>query len=175
MAPSWGMGPPSHLNFFYPELFQKEMLGVGGGEMEQRLKERTSRDCPTLGSIQTPTLLVMPRCACKREPCMAALWEALPALDWGRWRYLQPTIRPSLVEELEEGLKEPKGIANPQEEQCQLTGPPQSSQRLSHQPKSIHGLVCGPCYTSSRELLVWPQWEGLCFVLWRPDLQRGGC
>jgi hypothetical protein len=42
------------------------------------------------------------------------------------------------MEELGEGLKELKGIAIQQEEQqCQLTQTPQSSQRLSHQPKNI--------------------------------------
>ena len=61
------------------------------------------------------------------------------------------------MEELGEGLKELKGMATPQEDQqCQLTRTPGSSQGLSHQPESIHGLVMAhstyvahmPCLTS---------------------------
>ena len=45
------------------------------------------------------------------------------------------------MEELEEGLKGLKGMGTPQEDQqSQLTWTPGSSQRLSHQTKSIQGL-----------------------------------
>ena len=45
------------------------------------------------------------------------------------------------MEELVEGLKALKGIRTLQEEEeTQLTWTPGSSQRLSHQPKNIHGL-----------------------------------
>jgi hypothetical protein len=59
--------------------------------------------------------------------------------------YSQPLDRgqgpPS--EELRDRLKELKGIAIPSEEQqYQLSRTPHSSQRLSLQPKSMHGLVC---------------------------------
>ena len=90
-------------------------------------------------------------CACKQEPCMAVLCEALPAADWDRCIYLQPTIglRSGIpMEEWEEELKGLKGLnrmTTPQEDQqCQLTQTLGSSQRLSHQPKSIHRLVHGP-------------------------------
>jgi hypothetical protein len=50
MAPSGGeMGPPTHLKNFHPELSLSK--GNAGTKMEQRLKERPSRDCPTLPSI----------------------------------------------------------------------------------------------------------------------------
>ena len=55
-------------------------------------------------------------------------------------------------EELEEGSNELKGVAAPKEDQCQLPWTPGSSQRLSYQPKSIHGPVQGrpsvPCLAS---------------------------
>ena len=57
------------------------------------------------------------------------------------------------MEELGEGMKEPKGMATTQEEQqCQLTWTPGSSQRLCHQPKSIHVLVPWPLAYMSRGL-----------------------
>jgi hypothetical protein len=44
------------------------------------------------------------------------------------------------MEELEKGLKKLKVVATPkEEEQCQLIRTLQSSQRLSHQPKCVHG------------------------------------
>ena len=74
---------------------------------------------------------------------------------------LQPTIglnTGSLMEKLEKGLKELKGFAAPYvEQQYETSRTPQSSQELSHQPKSTHGrthgsnLICGrgwPCQTS---------------------------
>jgi hypothetical protein len=39
-----------------------------------------------------------------------------------------------------------------EDQQCQLTWTPGSSQRLSHQLKSIHGLVQGPWHICSRGL-----------------------
>ena len=41
---------------------------------------------------QSQTLLLMLCCACRQEPSMAVLWETLPAADWDRCRYSQPTI-----------------------------------------------------------------------------------
>ena len=47
--------------------------------------------------------------------------------------------------------KELKGTTIPQEDQqCQLIPTPGSSQRLSHQPKSVHRLVHGPQHIYSR-------------------------
>jgi hypothetical protein len=55
------------------------------------------------------------------------------------------------MEEIGEGLKELKGMATPEEEQqCHLTWTPGSSQRLSHQPKNIHGLVHGAQHLCNR-------------------------
>ena len=86
--------------------------------VEQRLKERPSRDCPTWGFIpdnshQTLTLLWMLRNACWRSLIDAVSWEALPERDKYRGRCSQPTIGlslGSLIEELEKGLK---GFASP--------------------------------------------------------------
>ena len=56
------------------------------------------------------------------------------------WRGLK-----TLMEELGERLKAPKGKGNPQEDKLsQLTWTPGSFQRLSHQPKNIHWLECDP-------------------------------
>jgi len=58
------------------------------------------------------------------------------------------------MKELEEGVKEKKGVATLHgEQQCQLTWTPQSSQRLSHKQRSIQGLVCGPRDMCCRGLL----------------------
>jgi hypothetical protein len=40
------MGPPTHLKIFNPELYLSK--GNKGTKMEQRLKERPSRDHPTM-------------------------------------------------------------------------------------------------------------------------------
>jgi hypothetical protein len=45
MAPGWSMEPLTHLKNFKPELFLPE--GNEGQRVEQRLKEKPSRDCPT--------------------------------------------------------------------------------------------------------------------------------
>ena len=55
------------------------------------------------------------------------------------------------MEELEEGLKGLKGMGTPQEDQqSQLTWTPGSSQRLSHQPKSIYKMGIGAWHVCSR-------------------------
>jgi len=70
------------------------------------------------------------------------------------------------MEELGEGLKELKGMATPPEEQqYQLTQTPQSSQRLSHQPESIHRLPVAPDTHVAEDCLVWPQWERMGLIL----------
>jgi hypothetical protein len=47
------MGPPTHLKSFNPELIVPVKKGNAATttKMEQRLKERPSKDHPTLGSI----------------------------------------------------------------------------------------------------------------------------
>jgi hypothetical protein len=47
--------------------------------------------------------------------------------------------------------EEAKGDCNPMERRTvSINGTPQNSQGISHQPRSIHGQVCGPCYIYSR-------------------------
>jgi hypothetical protein len=48
-APSWRMGPPTHLKIFMQ--ISSCLKGIRRQSMEQRLKERRSRDCATWGSI----------------------------------------------------------------------------------------------------------------------------
>jgi len=95
MAPDWGMGPLTHLKNINPEF----PLSKGNGQrVEQRLKERPSRDCPTWGSSpytyshQTQSLLLMPRSACWQEADMAVSWEAVPEPDKYRCCCTQTTI-----------------------------------------------------------------------------------
>ena len=95
-------------------------------------------------------LMGMTSC-CQRQPdrILASLSsERLhPAEDGNRCRDPQPNIRwcSSLVEELREGLRDLKRTGTPQEDQqSQLTWTLRGSQRLNHQPKSMHGLDQGP-------------------------------
>ena len=88
--------------------------------LEQRLKERSSNNRPNLGSIswvgnKLLTLLLMPCCACRQEPSMAVLWEALPAADWDRCRYLQKPLHWGWGphRRVEERIVGPKGDGNP--------------------------------------------------------------
>ena len=77
MALSGGMEPYIHLKIFNPELSLSKRNAET--KMELRLKERPSRDYPTMQTIhcihrhQTPTLLLMPRYTCRQEPGMAIL------------------------------------------------------------------------------------------------------
>jgi len=90
----------------HPSLINSELSlssWNSGINMEQRLLERPSKD------LLTPkwTLLLMLSCACKQESGMAVLWEALPAPDWYRCRYSQPTIELSLditMKDIGEGM-----------------------------------------------------------------------
>ena len=73
-----------------------------------------------------------------------------------RCRYLQPSVglrSGTPIKDLGGGLKELKGIATPEEgQQCQQTWTPDISQRLSHKPKTIHGLTWDPWHICNREL-----------------------
>ena len=51
---------------------------------------------------------------------------------------------------------------------------PQSSQRLNHQTKSIHGQFNGSARYVSEDHLIWHQWEGRCLVLWRLHSPKKG-
>ena len=95
------------------------------------------------------TLLLMSWWACRQESGTTVLWEALPAAVWDRCRYLTPNHWTEVGDPNGRdrggdwwswsGLQPYK-----EEQQYQLTQTPQSSQRLSHQPKSIHRLVFAP-------------------------------
>jgi hypothetical protein len=105
----------THLKFFDPELFlSKENAGT---KMEQRLKERPSRDRPTLGSI--PCQGPNPDTIANAKMCLwAGAWHGCPLRVFTSTclRQMQPTIDLSLgtfMEELGEGLKELKGIETP--------------------------------------------------------------
>jgi hypothetical protein len=62
-------------------------------------------------------------------------------------------------------LKELKGIANSQEQQCQLIRTPQRSERLSQKPRSILGMILGlgPCIPE--DCLYGPVGEDYPFIL----------
>lgn len=63
------------------------------------------------------------------------------------------------MEESGEGLKKlPKGVATPWADQlCQLTWTPENFQSISHHPKSIRELVCGPQHIYvAEDWRVWP-------------------
>jgi hypothetical protein len=111
------MGPPTNLKIFNPELLlSKGNAGTkNGAETEGNIIQKLPYlDIHSICRHQTPTLLLIQRSACRQEPGMAVLSEALPAPDRERCRYSQPTIGLSLsipMEELGEGLKELKGIA----------------------------------------------------------------
>lgn len=130
---------------------------------------------PTLdyprGWHQTLMLFLMLCNACRQEPNIAVLWEALPAAEWDRWQIQIRTAHHwtengDPMKELEEGLKELKRSVTPEEDQqCQLTRTPQSSQRPSLQPRSIYGLVHDPQHICRRDCLDWPQWERMSLTM----------
>jgi hypothetical protein len=137
-------------NYSQEELWQQSV--------EQRLKERPSRDWPTWGSI--PYTATKPRVYC-------GCWEVLAdgSLIWlspdRLWQNLTNTevdasskpfdwIWGSQMEELEKRLKELRGFDTPwREQQCQQARPPWSSWWLDYQPKNTHwgthdaGCICG--------------------------------
>jgi hypothetical protein len=103
-------------------LLRKGNKILTGGNMETKYRTETEgkaiRRLPHLGihpiySHQIQTLLWMPS-ACWKEPDIAVSWEALPEPDKYRGRCSKPTIglrMGSLIEKLEKGLKEQKGLA----------------------------------------------------------------
>ena len=83
MTPSWGMGPPTHLKIFNPELFLSKRNSRGWGEWNRDWRKGHPETVPPwihpICLHQTPTLLLIPRRACRQEPGIAVLWEPLPA------------------------------------------------------------------------------------------------
>ena len=70
------------------------------------------------------------------------------------------------MEELGEGLKELKGMTTPKkDQQFQLTWTLGSSQRLSHQPKSMKGWLEAPRIYVGEDFLVWLQMERMSLIL----------
>jgi hypothetical protein len=148
--------------------------------MEQRLKERQSRNCPNLDSIPCTgtTLQHYSWCHVVLADRSLAWWysERLyqhltetdadihsQSMNWAHeplWKSQGRT----------EGAE---GDGNPIGRTTVLTNrTTQTSQRLSHQPKSIHGLVLGPCYIGSRGLSCLASVEGMCLILWSPGAPR---
>ena len=93
-APSGGIGIPIHLQIFPPQTVP--VWKKCRDKLEHRLNEWPSSDWPNLGSIPwvstKPWHYYMLCCACRQEPSMAVLWEALPASDCDRCRYSQLSI-----------------------------------------------------------------------------------
>jgi hypothetical protein len=58
-----GMGPPTHLKVFNPEMFLSK--GKTGTKMEQRLKEELSGDHPTWESILSADTKPQHCCCCQ--------------------------------------------------------------------------------------------------------------
>ena len=103
------------------------------------------------------TLLIMLCYACQQESSIVALWEVV-LCSWLRQMRTSTEkhwmMVGTIMEDLGEGLQALKDIETPQEDQqCQLTWTPMRSQRLSHQLKSIYGLVWDPQHMCSRGLL----------------------
>ena len=106
MPSGQGMGPPTNLKGFNPEMFLSK--GRTGTKMEQRLKEWPTGNTTCL---QTPNPILLPwsRGACGQEPSEEVPGEVQPETDQYRCRYLQPTIRlnsGNLVDELAEDWEE---------------------------------------------------------------------
>jgi hypothetical protein len=111
------------------------------------------RDCPTWGFIlytviKTWHFVDTKKCLWK-EPDIDVFWEALTKPYKYKGGYSHPNIGVNMgspMEELEKGLKEPKGFETPEEEQ-------QYQPTRQHQPRSTHGSSCicsrgWPCHAS---------------------------
>jgi hypothetical protein len=92
----------------------------------------------------------MPRRVCWKEPDRAVSWEVLPKPDKYRGRCLQWTIGLNMGSPTEGA----EWVWNPIARTTILTNQTsQSSQELSHQPRSTHGATQGPSCIYSRG---WP-------------------
>ena len=109
------MGPPIHLKNFNPELFLSKE--IQGQRVEQRLKERPFRDCPTWGSIPHVDNKSRRYCECQEvladrsllQLSLERLCQILTNTDADGC--LQPTFKLNIgvpMEELGVGLKELK-------------------------------------------------------------------
>jgi hypothetical protein len=89
--------------------YLKEMRGPKWSKAWRKGQPVTSptRD-PSHRRTPNPNTITHSCCASRQEPCMAVLWEALPAADWDKCRYLHTIIglrTGSPMGELGEGLK----------------------------------------------------------------------
>ena len=132
-----------------------------------RLKKRTSRDCPTWGSIPYTATKHGCYCGCREvladeiliwlspeRLCQSLMYTEAEAysqpLDWAQG---------CLLKELEKGLKELRGFAAPwKEQQRQQARTPGSSQGLDHQPNNTHGTTHGPDHICGWR---WPCWTSV--------------
>jgi hypothetical protein len=130
--------------------------------VEQRVKDRPSRDCPTWGSIPYTVSkfrhLLMPRSACWQESDIAVSWETPPEPGKYRGRCLQLNIWLSTGSLMEDIEKELIGFAFHRRNNSINQPDPQSSQGLNHQPKSTHGGTDDSNYICSRG---WPCWSSM--------------
>jgi hypothetical protein len=126
--------------------------------MGQRWKERTPREHPHLGihaicRHQIPTLLMMPRYACRQEPGMAVVWDSastwvkqVQVLTANHWN--EPRDPNRRVGGKTEGIERDY---NPIEGTTVSTNwIPQRSQGLSHYHKAYMVWFLAPCYIGSR-------------------------
>ena len=95
MAPSWGIGPPTHLQNFNSELFLS--IGNNGTKRRSETELKATHSLPHLKihhkcRYQTQTLLWMARSACGNETDPAVFYEALPDPDQYRCGCSQSTI-----------------------------------------------------------------------------------
>jgi hypothetical protein len=129
--------------------------------MEQRLKGRPSRDCPTWGSshIQSPNL--DPIMDAKKCLLTGALRDSVRALQIQRQMLSDNHWTEHRVPDraIGQGTEGTEGVCSPLVGATVLTSqmpPPQSSWELDHQPNSTHGETHGSGRICS---LVGHQWE----------------
>jgi hypothetical protein len=128
----------------------KQVQGKNEAEIEGKAIQGLAQlGIHPMGDHQALTLSLMPCCAYIQEPSMAFLWETLPRADWDRCRYLQIY---SQVLDLRIPMARVRGRTEGAEGDGNSIGRPTVStnsnpwelQRLSHQPRSKHGLGCSP-------------------------------
>jgi hypothetical protein len=163
------MEPLTHLKDFNPELFQSKENG--GTQMEQRLKERSSRKCPLhkILSICRHQILTLcswrHHCWCHdvladRSLDLAALKEALPAPKTDADTHSQPL----------NWAQDPSGRFGGRTEEVEgdcnhilrttisTNWTLQNSWGLSHQPTYV-----------AEDCLIWHQWRLILVESWCPD------
>jgi hypothetical protein len=101
------------------------------------------------------TLSLMLWCAYRQEPSMIALWEAQPAAEWDRGRYLHPTIELKsrkygwIGGRIEEAQRERNPIGR---SAVSTNSDPRELPVTETPTKSMHRSVQGPWHKYSRDL-----------------------